>query len=195
MKYFKIEEGVLQKVFQCDHNEDLNSYVRLETWGEGSCFFHSLCLLIVIQNKINNNSVTYTLDTPAHHYKTFTVKLIKQLPFKESFRQVGIALRQRLGQELEQKPHLWELFKQQNVINLEKTNKNQTLEGVIDDFSKKNVWADIWTIRYSAWRLKINTLFVNPDSNTEPIYCGVENFKHSSRTVFIYWSNHSHFEQ
>lgn len=194
MKYFKINKSVLEKVFQCDHDENLNSYVRLETWGEGSCFFHSLCMLILIRNQVHGNNVTYTLDTPVKQYKHFTVNLLQNQPFKESFRQVGIALRKKLGRELEKQPTLWKQFKSQVHINPKKTDKNQTLQGVINDFEDKHAWADIWTIRYAAWRLKINTLFINPDSTMEPIYCGVENFEQPLRTVFIYWSNHSHFE-
>ena len=194
MKTHCIPEGILARVFQCTDKSGLDSYMRLETWGEGSCFFHSLCMLIVKQNKVNANTVTYVLDTPNTKYQTFVVGVHKSLPFRESFRQVGIELRKRLGEELAQNPKLWTQFQKENNVNMEKTDKKQTMGGAVDDLSKKEVWADIWTIRYCVWRLQVNALFVNPSSEHEPIYCGVENFAKQGRTVFIYWSNHSHFE-
>jgi hypothetical protein len=192
MKTHPIPKGVLAKVFKCEDN--LNSYVRLETWGEGSCFFHSICMLLVKGNKVRGNMVTYTLDTQNPKYQSFTVEVKKHVPFRESFREVGLDLRKRLSEELVVRPELWAKFEEKNRVNLERTDKKQTMGGAVDELSKKEVWADIWTIRYCVWRLGVNALFVNPSSDHEPIYCGVENFAHEKRTVFIYWSNHSHFE-
>jgi hypothetical protein len=194
MKFHKIPEGVLKRAFGCQDEHELDSYVRLDCWGEGSCFFHSLCMLIVINNKVHNNQVTYTLDTPNSTYRYFTVPLKPTIPFCETFRQVGIQLRQALGRELAQYPKLWAKFERENKVNLGRTDKQQTAQGAVEELGKIEVWADIWTIRYCAWRLKLNVLFVNPTSAQEPIYCGVENFDQGKHTIFIYWSNHSHFE-
>lgn len=193
MKYHCIPEGVLVRTFGCATQDGLDMYVRLETWGEGSCFFHSLAMLLVKGNRVQDNQVTYTLNTPNASYQSFTVNVLNT-PFRESFRQVGIQLRKRLGKELEQNPKLWEQFESHVHMNLERTDKHQTMGGAIKELAQKEVWADIWTIRYCVWRLKVNALFVNPSSSQEPLYCGVENFEHENRTVFIYWSNHSHFE-
>jgi hypothetical protein len=194
MKTHCIPEGVLARVFKCEDKNELASYVRLETWGEGSCFFHSLCMLLVKENKVRGDQVTYILDTPNSKYQSFTVPIRKNMHFRESFRQVGLELRMRLSNELSKHPKLWAKFERENTINLTKTDKIQTMGGAVDELSKKEVWADIWTIRYCVWRLQVNALFVNPSSDLEPIYCGVENFTKHKRTVFIYWSNHSHFE-
>lgn len=194
MKIHCIPNDVLAKVFKCEDRDALDSYVRLETWGEGSCFFHSLCMLIVKENKVRGNNVTYVLDTPTSKYQSFTVPVKNHAHFRESFRQVGLDLRKRLSDELAGNPELWNKFEAQNTVNLEKTDKKQTIGGAVGELSKTETWADIWTIRYCVWRLSVNALFVNPSSDHEPIYCGVENFANHARTVFIYWSNHSHFE-
>jgi len=192
MKTNTIPKGVLENTFQCA--EDYSSYVRLDCWGEGSCFFHSVALLTVISNKLNNDHIIYTLYTPNSKYSTFKVQFHPNIPFAENFRQVGIMLRQRLGAELKQSPGLWDQFIRQNHINQDRTDKVQTVQGAIQELHQIETWADIWTIRYCAWRMQLNLLFVNPSSSQEPIYCGVENFQNQERTFFIYWSNHSHFE-
>lgn len=190
----KIPEGVLERTFGCDKVHDVHNYVRLDCWGEGSCFFHSVCLLLVVHNKVEGNMATYTLDTPSQTYRTFRVPILHNKPFCESFRQVGIRLRQRLGKELSQRPNLWQKFRKQNNIDTSHAGKIQTVQGGIKELNDPSVWADIWTIRYCAWRLRVNTLFVNPSNAHEPLYCGVENFNRGKHVLFIYWSNHSHFE-
>ena len=192
MLYHKISDGVLARAFGFDSIHDVHKYVRLDCWGEGSCFFHSLCLLLVVRNRVHGNMVEYTLSTPNRAYQRFVVE--RKEPFCESFRQVGIALRKRLSNELQKHPALWDSFKKHNHVNMSRTGKTQTLDGVVKELSNPSVWADIWTIRYCAWRLQVNVLFVNPSNEQEPIYCGVENFNHGNHVLFIYWSNHSHFE-
>lgn len=192
MLYHVIPNGVLQRAFGFDYIHDVHKYVRLDCWGEGSCFFHSLCLLLVIRNEVQQDKIKYTLDTKSTLYKTFLVKKLE--PFCESFRQVGLQLRKRLGEELSQKPHLWQSFLKQNHVNMNRTGKAQNVQGIITEFANIHTWADIWTIRYCAWRLQVNVLFVNPSNKQEPLYCGVENFNHGNHVLFIYWSNHSHFE-
>lgn len=192
MKFHRIPQGVLARTFRCA--EDYDTYVRLDCWGEGSCFFHSVALLTVVENRVHNQTIVYKLATKNKHYQTYQVALNPKVPFCENFRQVGIQLRQRLGKELECKPALWAQFEKENSVNLNRTDKKQTVRGAIEEFAKVETWADIWTIRYCAWRLGLNLLFVNPNSAQEPIYCGVENFDHGCLTLFIYWSDHVHFE-
>lgn len=198
MKYIKIPKGVLARTFKCADQSDLDMYVRLDTWGEGSCFFHSLCMLLVSGNMVSGNTVTYTLSTPTPEYQSFEVEIKHPTLglFRENFREVGIQLRQRLSKELADNLSLWTKFTAQTRVNLDRTDKVQTAEGAVEELSKVSVWADIWTIRYAAWRLKVNALFVNPSAVHEPIYCGVENFSGGAlgNTVFIYWSDHVHFE-
>jgi hypothetical protein len=127
-------------------------------------------------------------------YQRFTVPLNPALPFSENFRQVGIALRKQLAQELKTSPNLWTQFQSQNSVNVDRADKVQCAGGAVTDLSNAEAWADIWTIRYAAWRLKLNILFVNPSSTQEPVYCGVENFTNGKTTLFVYWSNRMHFE-
>ena len=55
MLYHIIPNGVLQRAFGFDDIHDVHKYVRLDCWGEGSCFFHSLCLLLVIRNEVQQD--------------------------------------------------------------------------------------------------------------------------------------------
>jgi hypothetical protein len=194
MKGIAIPKGVLQAAFGCETDSELESYLRMDCWGEGSCFFHSVCLLMVIRNRVVGDTVEYTLDIPNKRFRTFRVKIIKGAPFCETFRQVGLAMRKRLCEDLTANRQLWAEFQRQNDVNLAKTDKVQDVGGTIKELVDITVWADIWTIRYTAWRLRLNVLFVNPASATEPVYCGVENFTDGRHTIFIYWSNGTHFE-
>ena len=197
MKFHVIPKNVLQNVFQCEKGA-VDAYVRLDCWGEGSCFFHSVCLLVVSGNQIENGKqITYTLDVPNPAFRTFQVPLLTPhlKSFPENFRQVGVMLRKKLSEELARTPSLWKQFLRTNPINLNRTDKAmQSVHETITELAQVDVWADIWTIRYCAWRLRLNILFVNPDSQHEPIYCGVENFTNGPKTLFIYWSNKTHFE-
>lgn len=189
MKIYPISATILKKVFKCQGG----NYARVETWGEGSCFFHSLAMLLVSHNHTLDQKVVFHLKTPSSSYRRFEVSA--KTPFRESFRQVGLDLRRRLAQELQEHPNLWKKFQATKHINLERTDKKrQTHKDIVKELFNVSTWADIWTICYCAWRLRVNVLFINPASSDEPIYCGVENFRHFGITVFIYWSNHTHFE-
>ena len=53
MKTIPIPRRVLQRAFKCNM-KDLDSFRRLDCWGEGSCFYHSLAMLIVQSNRVEN---------------------------------------------------------------------------------------------------------------------------------------------
>lgn len=190
MKGIVFNHDVLVRTFGCDA-EHLDGYYRLDCWGEGSCFFHSMAILTVQGNTVDEskNRVTYHMKFGSTRLN-ITVPMVQ--PFQESFRQVGVQIRKNLGEEINSK--LWAQFTEHNHINPAHADEKLDMGGVQKELQNESTWANIWTIRYTAWRLGLNILFINPDSKIEPLYCGVENFAHGQDSLFIYWSNHQHFE-
>lgn len=190
MKGQELSPDLLNSVFKCDSKH--NNYFRLDCWGEGSCFFHSVALLTVQNNRVIGDQVEYLLQFGK---STYRVRVPLITPFVESFRQVGPYIRTHLARDLQKNPDLWSKFTREVKIDLARTDKpHQTRDQVIHELQSVEEWADIWTIQYTAWRLKLNLLFINPSMPQEPLYCGVENFSNGEDTLFIYWSNGSHFE-
>ena len=189
----KIPEHVQAKAFGCDYDHH-EEYLRFEVLGAGACFFHSVCAALVVGNLVENNKVVFLLETSNLVYQLFEVDLKSSL--EESFDQVGIMLRKRLAQELKAAPKLFDDFlASTRIFEGTASSTKRDVSRQITDLLEAATWADTWTIKYTAWRLKVNFLFVNPtDVDYHPFYCGVEGFRAADLNVFIYWSGHMHFE-
>lgn len=200
MRVLPIPTELLDRTFGC--HPDKHSFVRLEEqYGGGSCFFHSLACLLVQGNLRTKDSVVYLLNTASTTYQLFKVDLKSSIDTNDTndtndtFRQVGIMLRRRLANELVAKPHLWEQFcKSVPIYASTAFSTSLAMASQVSNLLQSSVWADTWAIKYTAWRLHVNILFVNPTSWDEPIYCGVEMFDNAALHVFIYWSHNIHFE-
>lgn len=200
--------------FQCGSHVDAAKFKRLHIWGSGTCFFHSVACLLVYKNVVKPDSIEYYLAIPTDKNlvaagdpvrKTTpqkTVDLCFKIPnrygdpkFYHNFEQVGIQLRQYLSQTLTQAR--FEQFKDQAFSS----DLKWALADKIPDWievKKKMVepskWADIWVVKYAAWALALNILFINGTSREEPLFCGIENFENGPWTLFIFWSGKVHFE-
>lgn len=195
MRVLPIPTKLLDRTFGC--HPDKHSFVRLEEqYGGGSCFFHSLATLLVMGQLRTSNSIIYLLNTASTTFQLFKVVVNSSNSQNiDAFRQVGIMLRRRLANELVAKPQLWEQFcKSVTIYASTALTTNLKLASQVSNLLQSSVWADTWAIKYTAWRLHVNILFVNPTSWDEPIYCGVEAFDNAALHVFIYWSHNIHFE-
>lgn len=194
MKLHDINPDVLSRTFKCDKSVDLTSYKRIDTWGEGSCLYHAIAIATARKNRVLGNEVEFVLALGPRNKMKIRVPMIPNHPLRNSFYRVGVTIRRNLAMELKHNPGLWKQFLKENNINERRSDRRLDAMGAIQELLDIEEMVDIWTIRYSIWRLCINVLFVNPKSPVEPIYCGVENFHRGNNTMFIYWSNGMHFE-
>lgn len=171
---------------------------RLNIWGNGSCFFHSIAILLVVQNQVVDNVIRYTLQfPPGHHlesdYLTIEVPKTSEEAFYKYFEKVGLALRNVVCDSLSEeyfKKFEQESFSTDLKEQIDSTNWMELKGGL----KSPHKWADIWSIKYTAWLLNLNILFINGSDPQHPLFCGVENFNKSPWTLFVYWVGRVHFE-
>lgn len=202
--------------FECGSETEKNAarFQRINIWGNGTCFFHSVACLLANANESSGNTITYHLaipsnknlpstDTIAHSSTKQTVQLAFTVPnrydsdrhFYKNFEQVGLQLRQYLSQTVTEER--FAQFLEEGFSSDLKWALASTMPDWVDvkkQLATPSQWADIWTIKYAAWTLSVNLLFINGSSREEPIFCGVENFENGPWTLFIYWSGKVHFE-
>jgi hypothetical protein len=200
--------------FQCGSHLDASKFRRLHIWGSGTCFFHSVACLLVYKNIVHQDSVNYYLAIPTNKNlvavgekvstttQQTTVDLCFSTPnryathkFYHNFEQVGIQLRQYLSQTITQAK--FEQFKDQAFSSDMKWALSDKIPDWIDvkkQMAEPSKWANIWVVKYAAWALALNLLFINGTSREEPLFCGIENFENGPWTLFIFWSGKVHFE-
>lgn len=200
--------------FQCGQPLDAH-FRRLNVWGNGTCFFHSVATLLVHSNVVENNTILYHLAIPTTKnlqlsssnsvqvsncdqtvYLTFSVPLTYDGPkFYRNFEQVGIQLRKYLSYTVTKERYA--AFQREafsSDLKWALAGKAPDWVAVKAQLSNPAEWADIWTVKYAAWALSLNLLFINGTSREEPVFCGVENFRNGPWTLFIFWSGKVHFE-
>jgi hypothetical protein len=200
--------------FQCAQT-DAHTFRRLEIWGNGTCFFHSVVCLLTYQNKIVGDAIEYSMAIPSSENirvkaddpilrtdSKHTASLVFQVKnqhdpekFYKNAEQVGILLRQFLSQTLT-KDRYAQFLKEAFSTDLQWALQGQTPDWttVKEILQNPSKWADIWVVKYTAWALSLNILFINGSSRQEPVFCGVENFNHGPWTLFVFWSGKVHFE-
>ncbi len=199
--------------FQCGQAE-ARHFRRLHIWGNGSCFFHSVAALLVYRNKVQDKMITYYLAIPTNqnlvkadeevHHTTpaHTVHLAFHVPnrypadkFYHNFEQIGIQLRQYLSQTITQ-PRFAQFLNHAFTTEMKDILTTDAPDWITvkKELASPSKWANIWTVKYAAWALSLNLLFINGTSREEPIFCGVENFNRGPWTLFIFWSGKVHFE-
>ena len=202
--------------FQCGNTIPASSFGRLNIWGNGTCFFHSIACLLAHSNKVMGDSVIYKLAIPSNKNlptsgpntdfqtttKNQTVHLVftvgKQHDpqhFYKNFEQVGLQLRQYLSETLT--AERWTLFLKEAFSSDMAWSLSPVTPNWIEvkkQMAELSMWADIWVVKYAAWALSLNILFINGTSREEPIFCGIENFRKGPWTLFVFWSGKIHFE-
>lgn len=204
--------------FQCGQAETRH-FRRLDIWGSGSCFFHSTACLLTYANETStdaqgNETITYYLAIPSNENiranasdpvkvngPNEIVRLAIQVPnrhpdkFYKNAKQVGVALREYLSETVTKERY--EVFLDKGFSS----DLKWALQDKMPDWIKikallanPSAWADIWAVKYAAWALSLNLLFINGSSREEPIFCGVENFHRGPWTLFVFWSGKVHFE-
>lgn len=174
----------------------------VDTWGNGTCFFHSVALLLLVQNVVQDGQVTFVLKLPQTHklekekdkqYLIFTYPYDSTKPFYKHFKQVGIDLRALVCESLTEQAFnqfLSEAFSQDLKERMEDSN----WMAIKETLNYQYQWVDVWAIKFTAWLLNLNILFINASSKEQPLFCGVENFENAPWTLFIYWIDKRHFQ-
>lgn len=194
--------------FQCGKQADASRFRRLNIWGNGSCFFHSVACLLCHRNVAEDKHLVFYLAIPSDKNlteatsKAQSVELRFKVPakypadkFYRHFEQVGIQLRLYLSQTLTEdrfRTFCKQAFSNDMAWSLEES--KPTWVDIKANLAEPSKWADIWAVKYAAWALSLNLLFINGTSREEPIFCGVENFENGPWTLFIFWSGKVHFE-
>jgi hypothetical protein len=193
--------------FQCGEQADASRFRRLHIWGNGSCFFHSVACLLCCRNVETKEAIQFYLAIPSD--KNLAAKptlkrtelcfpVPRKYPaqkFHRHFEQVGIQLRRYLSQTLTEdryRTFCKQAFSSGTAWAL--AEKAPSWIDVKTKMAEPSKWADIWVVKYAAWALSLNLLFINGTSREEPIFCGVENFENGPWTLFIFWSGKVHFE-
>ena len=157
--------------------------IRIGTLGDGSCFFHSICLAL------NKNDIW--------HNESYVDSSI------EDRKKISLELRNHLSRQIKKEDY-------EEIISKHfKKNTKEPLTS-FEDFKKKlldsKVWADELIIRWTSKCLNLNIIFLNLMENA--MFCNVHhsqiikslNCKFDNgcggptKTIIVAWVKHQHFE-
>lgn len=166
----------LPSTLVCKWMEGRGKFGRIGVQGDGSCFFHSVCSILnlndyLFASKTEQRKIAYTFR--CDFSKHFTLSEYSHFLHKSKSKSNSPTL--------------------PNVDEFQKKN---------DDFCVPKTWADEIMIRYASKATDINIIFLDLESGKA--YCGVhgeeaereqkEMKSVTQKTGIIAWVKHSHFE-
>ena len=183
--------------------ENKPSFSIIGSHGGGSCFWHSLCRA-AYRTKVPTHPMTDAQAEAARKSGMHFDRLYHLLgESKGHYSLLNKAEQQRVGVRLrkfvlDSGTHgfctNFALFLQ-DVAESEQTpnlvqQQTSVCPAVQERLKEPKLWANVHSIAYSGWLLKIGMLFY--DSVAQRLYCGAT--RKYARYAMLYWKEHRHFE-
>lgn len=167
------------------------TFVRVCTYKDGTCFFHAMFTLLVVSNKVIDDTVVYTLRTSNPDFQKVVVKYRPNIAFDQHAQYAGIALRKKIADSIDHTTFCGFWRKQQL--------ENDVLRGMPSaDFIKRTLsdptqWTDFWAMYYVSDLLQTNIILFNDKTTAwKTFHCGFNGSY--PQTALMYWYDNVHFE-
>lgn len=154
-------------------------WVRRGTFGEGSCFFHSLAAALNYRGIDERTGDLLPFDPKASDGYMF-----ERTPWKQQ--QMGQDFRRWFKDRIS--PELWARVRAEAPEHIVKG-----YDVLMRDFDRVEVWAENTMIKLASRVLRKNIMFL--DSTQRKFFCGMhERPKDVEGTIVVLWLDRSHFE-